>query len=141
MSMSYKEFKQNLSQIIIDGIYIDDDISSLLKLLSQFDFVEEHELFYPQGIFLGKELKLFFFTKKAITVVETGKSSVVTNYNIEQISNCILTLPDIYSPALCIKFQNGQELNFNSISDSTANRKSATRESVLNIYKFLTSEQ
>lgn len=139
--MNYKEFRNHLNKVTFNSVHIDDDISSLLKLLSQFGFVDEHELFYPQGIFLGKELKLFFFTKKAITVVEIGESSIITHYKVEQISNCILTLPDIYSPALSIKFKDGRELNFNSELDSICNRRSATRKSILNIYEFLTTEQ
>jgi Protein of unknown function (DUF3908) len=138
MALTYEEFKQYVEQR-----WFDDNRSflSILNDLSEFYDVEnDFKYFYPRNVFNGKPTELIIFLNDGYLVVTKDNEQ---NYKYQEF-NCKVSSKTLintryvnYNHELKIVFDNGNELIFNSLEDSSPNWSEEYARAIRELYKII----
>lgn len=137
MSLSYEEVQTNLYQVEFDEVdkYALDEF---FGYLNEMKFIQNHEVFYPKGIFTEKGINCYyFFTNNNIIKVSFGSIPEVHYLNYKQVKSYKLKYLNHFDLELEIILENEQNITLNSEKDTNEHRNVTMKNKINSILNLL----
>ncbi len=137
--LSYSNFREFYASPFEGGKYA-DFLEDNLHIVDEQSFVEECEFFYPKGMFGEIDPIIYFFTLKGFHQVDIKIDNMtVRSWNNSEISSVELIIPDRYNLGLVVHLRSGEQIKFNSKSDTNSTWSKKFKKEIEEIYKHLTN--
>lgn len=134
--MDFNKFVENYRVLKINKKRV--DLEDMIDTINHFQFVKNHQYFYPKGIFLDDYLELYFFCDQHVHVVYVGEESTkIVSRNFKDIFSIELMVRDRYGASLSIKFNDGHVIEFDNEQDTNDHWDKKFKNIIINIYNLL----
>jgi hypothetical protein len=141
MAITFDVFSRNYRQLKVNQKPVEYLLEDTLPIISEFNFVKEHHIFYPQGIFTDEKLALFFFTNKNFSRVTIGEKEIgVETWDYDMISSINLIIKDRYHFSLTLNLKDGESIVLDNKKDTNEHHSNNFKETITSIHKLLTEK-
>ena len=134
-TLNYTDFRKYATSFDFELRY-----ELLLETIENHINTEEKLIFYPRNMFLkDSELEIYFFDNEKIFIINEDAAGVeIDILKTSSVDRVKLTSKDRYSPLnLTITLKDGEELIFNSSTDTVEGRMQTFNRKIEEIFKLL----
>ncbi|MBO1515040.1 DUF3908 family protein [Metabacillus bambusae] len=137
VDMDFKTFCNHYRDLKVNQKPIENLIEDTLPIISDLSFSNDHEVFYPEGIFTDEKLNLLFFTNSHINRVTILDDSLeVQTWAYNEVRSVKLIVPDRFYLRLEITLKDGQQISLDSEKDTNNTWSSKLKEKIKTIYEL-----
>lgn len=141
MGISYEHFISNYLRYKVGEKNVGDLIEDSFRFFQEFNFIKNHNEFYPVNLFTDEEIYLYFFTNGKIFEIKISEDNVQFEvFEHKNILNVKLTYFSFDRLLLDISFNNDKKLTFDNSKDANEYNASGHLQKIINIHKLLVGE-